>query len=218
MPGNVKFVAPEGQFCYFFVLDEKRWVDEKMSEIRRRKLLEALQDPDEEVRHAAAEALEKLESAMGLGQILQALKGEDRGKRIRAVYSLGKVNDPGVYPPLLSALKSPDPDLRSAAVQVLGEKGNPKTLGALVRHLKDPHPAVRVHTAEALSRFSDRRLLPYLAALLKEKEEEVGAAIRAMGSIGDPEAQKYLLPLLADTRAAIRRQAAEALGNLRIQG
>jgi HEAT repeat protein len=186
-----------------------------MLEERRQLLKEALGDSDEGVRLAAAAALENLESVLSLEQILSALNSENRGIRIRAIYALERVNSPKVFPPLQSALKNPDADVRSAAVQVLGKKKNPKILGSLVRHLKDPHPAVRVHTAEALGNFSDRRLVPYLGAMVAAKDAElVLGAVRSLGAIGAPEAEKYLIPLVKDPRPAVRREAVGALGIL----
>jgi HEAT repeat protein len=186
-----------------------------MLDERRQLLKGALSDPDEGVRFAAAAALEHLESVLSLEQILSSLNSENRGIRIRAIYALERVDSPKVFPPLLSALKDSDADVRSAAVQVLGKKKNPKILGGLVRHLKDPHPAVRVHTAEALGNFSDRRLVPYLGALVTAKDAElVLGAVRSLGAIGAPEAEKYLIPLVKDPRPAVRREAVGALGIL----
>ena len=92
-----------------------------------------------------------------------------------------------------------------------------KTLPALVKHLKDPAAAVRVHTAEALGNFSDRRLIPYLAAVLSADDAElVVSAISSLGAIGAAEAEPHLLPLLRDSRSAIRQAAAEALGRLHL--
>jgi HEAT repeat protein len=169
------------------------------------------------VRLAAAEALEKLEAIMDIEHILGLLKDGGRGGRVRALYALEKVNSPRAFPPLRAALKSPDPDIRGVAVQMLGKKKNPKTLEHLVRHLRDPHPAVRVHAAEALGYFSDRRLVPYLAAVLVEGEANlVIGAIRSLAAIGAPDAEKSLLPLLDDPRPAVRREAARAIGELEV--
>jgi HEAT repeat protein len=87
----------------------------------------------------------------------------------------------------------------------------------MVRHLKDPDPAVRVHAAEALGNFSDRRLTPFLTALLHESDEElVKSAVRSLAAIADPAAETDLLVLLKDQRPALRALAAEALGVLNL--
>ena len=87
-----------------------------------------------------------------------------------------------------------------------------------MRHLKDPHPAVRVHAAEALGNFSDRRLTPYLTALLHDPDEElVKSAVRSLAAIADPVAEPDLLALLKGHRPALRCAAAAALGSLHVE-
>ncbi|MEZ4484919.1 MAG: HEAT repeat domain-containing protein [Syntrophotaleaceae bacterium] len=120
-------------------------------------------------------------SLQGLDQIARVLKSGSRDQQIRAIYALEQVLSPKVFPPLVAALNSQEADVRSAALQVLGKKQNVKVLKYMVRHLKDPHPAVRIHAAEALGNFSDRRLTPFLTALLQESDEElVKSAVRSL--------------------------------------
>jgi HEAT repeat protein len=74
-----------------------------------------------------------------------------------------------------------------------------------------------VHAAEALANFSDPRLVPYLIAVLDEADTELLiSAIRTLGALGTATAEPALLPLLSDSRPAVRRAAAEALGELQI--
>jgi len=184
-------------------------------EKRRNLLVQLLNDPDESVRHAAAEALERLESCQELNQILENLRSDKRGLKVKAVFALEKMNRPEAFPPLIELLKDPDPDIRSSAVQVLGAKAHPKSLNSLVRHLKDPAPAVRVHTAEALGKFKDARLVPYLSAVLTDEDEQlVISAIRSLAEINVAEAVGPIANLAKDRRAVVRRVAAEALGRL----
>jgi HEAT repeat protein len=84
-----------------------------------------------------------------------------------------------------------------------------------VRHLKDPSPAVRVHTAEALGRFADPRLVPYLAAMLQDADEQLVTSVaHSLGALGAVEAAAPLAALLRDPRATVRQAAAEALGQV----
>jgi HEAT repeat protein len=182
---------------------------------RRQKLREALRDTDEEVRAAAAEALEQLEALLAMDDIVRALKTGNRGQRVRALLALEKVQGSRVYAPLLAALKVADADIRSVAIKVLGHKKHPASVDYLVRHLKDPHPAVRVHAANALGNFRDRRLVPCLAAVLDSEDEElVRSATESLGRIGAVEAEDVLLGLLRDHRPGVRQAAARALGSL----
>jgi HEAT repeat protein len=116
---------------------------------------------------------------------------------------------------LLAALKVADADIRCAAIQVLGQKKHAKALEYIVRHLKDPHPAVRVHTATVLGNFNDRRIVPYLVAVLGDDDEElVVSAIDSLGKIGFAGAEQSLLKLVQDTRVRVRCAAVRALGCL----
>jgi HEAT repeat protein len=74
---------------------------------------------------------------------------------------------------------------------------------------------VRVHTAEALGQFRDPRLVPYLAAVLGDADEQlVIAAARSLGALGAVEAAEPLAGLLRDARASVREAAARALGEV----
>ncbi len=182
---------------------------------RREALRNALNDPEERVRQAAAESLEQIELLGELEQLLrQAVEGA-RGERVKALFALEKARSERVYPVLLQALEDEDADLRAAAVQVLGRRHHPSTLKAVLKCLKDPEPAVRVHAAMALGAFGDRRLIPYLAAVLKARDDAlVCAAIDSLARIGDPDAEEHLLTALQDPRSKVRAAAATALGQL----
>jgi HEAT repeat protein len=74
---------------------------------------------------------------------------------------------------------------------------------------------VRVHTAEALGHFQDPRLVPYLAAMLGDADEQlVISAARSLGRLGTAEAAAPLAKLLRDARASVRQAAAQALGEV----
>ena len=151
-------------------------------EQRRKLLVTLLVDPEQDVRDAAAVALEKLESFLDLDQIITELTAEKRGQRMRAIYAMEYIQSPDVFPHLINLLKDPDADIRSAAIQVLGGKAHPKSLSSLVKHLKDPSPAVRVHTAEALGHFHDSRLIPLLSSLLQSDDEQLVISAPLAGS------------------------------------
>jgi HEAT repeat protein len=72
-----------------------------------------------------------------------------------------------------------------------------------------------VHTAEARGQFRDPRLVPYLAAVLGDADEQlVIAAARSLGALGAVEAAEPLAGLLRDARASVREAAARALGEV----
>lgn len=188
-------------------------------EQRRNLLIELLNDSEEEVRTAAATALERLESFQDMSKIVEELKSDKRGERVKAIFAMENIKSSDVFPHLINLLKDPDPDIRGSAIQVLGTKAHPKSLNSLVKHLKDPSPAVRVHTAEALGCFDDVRIAPYLVSLLGADDEQlVASAARSLGSIGSPDSVEPLAKLTKDSRATVRVAAVQALSELPLKG
>ena len=184
-------------------------------EERRNRLVELLNDSEEDVRLAAALALDRLDSFQDIDQIIRGIESNNRAQRVKSIFAMGYIKSSAVFPHLVSLLKDPDPDIRSAAVQVLGKKAHPKSLNSLVKHLKDPSPAVRVHTAEALGNFRDERLVPYLSSLLSDQDEQlVISAAKALGSIGASGCVEPLTTLTKDVRTTVRLAAVKALGEL----
>lgn len=185
-----------------------------MLEKRQSALRAMLNDPQPEVRQAAAASLDAIEALADLDQLLAKLQHGDRGERISAAYALERISSAKIYPPLLEALKSDDPDLRLVAVKVLGAKRHPKTLAALVKMLEDQESGIQAETARVLAGFSDRRLPEYLAPLLQWETEIALAAMETLGVLAFPEGEEPLLGALRDRRAAVRAKAAEMLGKL----
>jgi HEAT repeat protein len=186
-------------------------------EDRKKRLIELLRDPDPEIRKAAAESLNIVESFSSLDKILEVLQGGERGAKVNAIFALERIDSDKVFPPLLQLLQQADADLRATAIQVLGTKKNPQTLGVLVKHLKDPHPAVRVHAATAVGHFSDKRLIPYLAVLSKEKDDTLAAAAtKSLGQIGAVECETPILAAMQDPRPAVRLAATRAISTIAI--
>lgn len=187
-----------------------------MLENRRSALQAMLNDPQPEVREAAAAALEVIEAVADLEQLLDRLQHGLRGERIAAAFALERVNSAKIFPPLLESLKSADPDLRLVAVKVLGGKKHPKTTAALVKMLDDPESGIQAETARVLAGFADRRLPGFLAPLLEREEQIALAAIEALGRLAFPEGEEPLLGALRDQRPAVRAKAAEMLGKLHL--
>ena len=57
-------------------------------EQRRNLLIELLNDSEEEVRTAAAAALERLESFQDLSKIVEELASDKRGQRVKAIFAM----------------------------------------------------------------------------------------------------------------------------------
>ena len=133
-------------------------------------LILALDDRDEEIRTAAAEAL----GAVGSGPreraailpLFEALKDDDRIVREQAAKALSQIGArteeaiPGLIeamkktavPPLLVSLEDEDPVVRQHAATALGKIGasTDRVVPALIRAMKDPDRLVRLGAVRAL--------------------------------------------------------------------
>ena len=186
---------------------------------RREVLLAALKDGDERVRHAAAAALERLDSCQSFTVLEQKLATGDRHERVAAVYTLALLNSDLSHTLLMALLEDPDADVRAVAVQMLGEKHLPEALSALVQCLKDPDIAVAVHAAGALSGYNDERLLPYLETVCRQAGTELlCAALSAIGELGFVQSESFVCPYVQDQRPLVRIAAVTALGALHCSG
>ncbi|MEK7679021.1 MAG: HEAT repeat domain-containing protein, partial [Deltaproteobacteria bacterium] len=82
---------------------------QKADETQR--LIEALKDPNADVRQNAAEALGELKDPRAVLPLIEALKDGNGGVRQSAAWALGKLKDPRAVLPLLEALKDPNADV-----------------------------------------------------------------------------------------------------------
>ena len=125
--------------------------------------------------------------------------------RLHELGQQGRMHGPK-YPPLSpqalqtagaalrKALGSADANVRAEAAEALGQLGSPEqaNLEALAKALADEEPRVRNNAAESL-----------------------GHLVQAGDGMPADDAVRWLTPALDSTDAAVRRQAAEALGRLR---
>ncbi len=184
-------------------------------------LIGALEDPETEVRVAAAEALGSIGSAA-----MRSQSGQEDGARNAATSLIG-------------ALEDPETEVRVAAAEALGsigstamrsqsgqEEGAGNAATALVRCLKDPQPGVRTAAAASLgsilwppgpvalkSAIDRQAVIDALASVLRDRDARVRlTAIKAMVSrdsgTGPP---KALLSALDDESAENRATAIRSL-------
>jgi HEAT repeat protein len=207
-------------------------------------LVDRLQDPHEQVRASAAEALGRLGGPRALHPLVdRALRDPTPHVRAQAAASLGKLGEAGALDALTAALDDPNYDTRIRALEAV-ETIRPADLLPLERALRNPSVEVRRRAALALERvgYLDARvaelesdatashkraldaivelgrvgLVDGIASFLSSKHEGARAALaQALGEIGDVRAARALLAACADESPSVRARAAEALGKLR---
>lgn len=182
----------------------------------------AVEEKDDEVREAAAEALEQA-AGSDVRRLQHMFENEDEGVRAKAVVALAKLDDLRSLDLLLRAYGDPSDKVNKAVVEALAQREGERATSILIaaaaggnitaiRALEDhPNPQAIPALAEALDApwhevyTAALETLRHYAKVFAGKEE-VMAALRA------------LLPeiryLLYDDSAKTRRLALEAIGAL----
>ena len=147
-----------------------------------RQLLKDQQD----VRIAAAYAMDKLGYADSFGLISKAITSDDQEIRANAALLLGKIGDKRALEPLYWAMRD-----------------------------EDSGPKVMFQAAESIAMLGDKRIYSKLwTELISFYADDRVLGIRAMGALGTVDAQNALITMLYDEILEVRLAAAEQLGML----
>ncbi len=180
-----------------------------------RDLLKLLDDPEPQVRWAAARGLGRLGHPSALSPLLASLEGARPMPFDVVADAVFQIRDCPVSL-LRQGLKSRSMPTRAVTVELLGRF---QALGAaedvidLLHH--DPSVEVRARAARSLGRMGSPRALPPLLVCLNDGPVAVRAmTIWALGEIGGPEARSALRSTLLGPSHHVRWLAAEALAAL----
>jgi HEAT repeat protein len=178
--------------------------------------LQALSDPDDEVRLAAADAAIRLRAGGAADAVATWLNAPDPRLRRKACEVARALPSLHVVAPLGRTLSDADPDVRAAAADAMGHQASAEAVPPLLGRLDDPSPAVRVQIVSALARLGDGRAVVPLVGKVQDSSPEVREAVgRALGDLGDPRASPALVLALRDPNSDVRRDALAALGRMR---
>ncbi len=185
-------------------------------------LFEALDDPSEAVRHAAAHALHRQKLTPGdVPGLVAALQSDDVYVRGFAAWRLGNFREEAreAVPALAAVLEQPDTHVVvSAALARIGPAAT-EAIPALVSALSSPEGGRRWRAARTLGRIGPGAAdaVPALVTALGDPNEGVRLrAAQALGRIG-PDARSAAAALqraTGDADAGVRRAAEEALSRL----
>lgn len=157
------------------------------------------------------------EILLGLGlksvpYLLERVADSDRHLRERVIAALGTLKVSDAVPLIVQVLQNPDLKRRYIAAWALGEINDPRALDALIAALEDPDTEVRKYATRSLIKFNKAAVDPLVRALGSLPHRAQGAAILALGDIGDPRA---LEPLLTQAQGGNRAEVFLALGKLK---
>jgi len=169
-----------------------------------REIERLLDDPSQEVREAALEALRRLsvkhpgELARLCAELAQSALPE---RRRDAALLLPSLSD-GERLSLLA--KDEDASVRAAAIASLARVGLPQAVGHLVMALVDEEPQVRIAAAMALGEVGgDEVLEPLLLALNDSDPWVQTASLKGLTALGNPAALPGVTALLAQARGPV---------------
>ena len=204
-------------------------------------LIAALQDEYMSVRWAAANALGQTGDARAVEPLIVALRDGERFVRASAAHALERIGNTRAVEPLIAALQDEEQVVRMQAERALGQMRDARAVELLIAALRDEN--VHRSAQHALESIGAPSVEPLIAVLRDENEDVRGRAVEALGRIGDARAvepliaalrdgkggffAKYALeqirawpavePLIAalrDKNEDVRRNAAEALGEM----
>ncbi len=183
-----------------------------LGEIARPQLYRGLKSSDRRVFESSAAALGSIGSQDSVPLLIDALKEEGQ-RRYAAAWALGEIGSMDGVPILVEAIQSEDDVLRKTAVRALVKIG-PEVEDDVI-------PVLRNEADQKAQRAAVRVLGeikgPGAVSLLEAVDgDNRDAAVWALGRIGAPGSLLTLIDALNDERWVVRRQAAEALGNLEI--
>ncbi|NQT82085.1 HEAT repeat domain-containing protein [bacterium] len=152
-----------------------------------------LQDPSEQVRREATDALGDLGDKEAAPLMAQMLGDPDPRVRWEAIDSFADWGYKEAAPNIAGMLSDPDPGVRREAVVALGTLGAGETAGQIAQMLSDSSSQVREQAADVLGRLKSQDGASALLQALGDSNEEVrGEAIASLGEIGAVESVPYL--------------------------
>lgn len=199
-------------------------------------LVQALTDPDADVRSKVAGALKKM-PASSLDPLIDALRDPSPDLRREAAQVLGEIKDIRAITPLIKSLDDGDERVRAGAAGALEKIGSP-AIESLQEALQDEDRAMRVRAGEILKKLGwetptetdeiealisqgqweqvaamgELAMDRLLVALGDESPDRRRGAAWALGVIRNPKAVPPLIGALEDPDTSVRRGAAWALG------
>jgi HEAT repeat protein len=137
-------------------------------------LLEAIADPDPQIRFRAVERLAARhpDDARTVPALIAALSDSAWEVRDSAAQALWNLRDPSAREALANALDDSVDDVGWTAATALRELGDQRAVGFFMRDLQHDEPGRRVWAAESLGQLGAQDARPMLQRLAEDDEDE----------------------------------------------
>lgn len=180
-------------------------------------LVDALDDPHEEVRAAAVDALGRLGDPRAIAPLIDRLPDQSRNQRVRIVDALRQLGQ-SAGDALLAFVRE-RPERLPLVADVLAGAAGTAAVKDLMAWCADAAPAVRSAAMSALGTvgLDDQSYYYALRALTDEDAGVRAMAARALGRSGCADAAEYLAERLAD-EWSVAAHSARALARLSSAG
>lgn len=189
------------------------------STVSAARLNNLLTDASANVRESAALAAANSEHKEVVPALQRALDDQSPAVVAMAAYALGELEDKTSVPALVKLVRSVNEHVRLTAIWALGQLEDARAVPAIITTLRDPNVSIRRMSADVLGEFDDsgktQAIAPLELALQGDADAEVRAqAASSLGQISSPSSAVALGKALSDPDVAVRRAAAEAIGEL----
>jgi len=182
-----------------------------------RALMDALRDPDVEVRRAAARSLAHREDPRAIPALVGALDDADAEVKEAAAEGLSEFDDPAARRGLIRLLDDPSAEVRKAALQALAHHDGAIPLQALERAARDADEELRSFAASQLGESDHPGAIALLRTLAADPSGEVRShALQGLVERRDPGSADLFIAAARDADPDLRQTAIHALGELRI--
>ncbi len=179
-------------------------------------LIEALNDPNIEVKKSTISSLEGVNDALEpLLEILQFRNEEIYDILINNIVKIGKKADIDI---IINYLNKENLNIKKSIPIILGKLKDKKAVDSLIESLNDKNPVVRKNSIKALEYMIELKDVKFIFKKLNDENIEVRkTAVKVLGSIGSKRAIRPLLELLKDKDEAIRTLAVKSLDKILIK-
>ena len=183
-------------------------------------LATSTRDKDKDVRAAIARAIGRQGGGGAQGALTTLLEDEADNVRRSAADALGDLRDPVARPALMKLMKYGTVSVRRAVYRSLSRLKPPlprETVPLFIEALYDEDAVVRERVLDTLATVDKRdpRVGPVVRLQLKDQVSHVrAAAVRALGTLGQPAHMSAVEDALTDEAADVRLAAVVALESI----
>jgi HEAT repeat protein len=177
-------------------------------------LIEALDDPDQDIRHAAMQLFIKNAKKEDVPILEEVLHSEHPELVVLAAEGLARLADQSVYDQLLEKLDNPAAHVRQATLKALEALDHPEHNRHMLMLLENSNPVLRETAIVSLARLKQHQYSARILAALADPAENVRrAAVEALPLLEDPQAFYTLEEVIREEDTGARIAAVKALAD-----